>query len=75
MIDADDHREREALEHFAAEQEQRQHAPRNAVPAVMTVRPSVWLRLVLITSFSGSRRMPRRFSRTRSKMTIVSFVE
>ena len=39
--DADDHREGEAVQHLAAEQEQRDgHS--SAVPAVITVRPSVW---------------------------------
>ena len=47
----------------------------SAVPDVMTVRPSVWLIDTLMTWFSESRRMPRRFSRIRSKMTIVSLVE
>ena len=41
----------------------------------MTVRPSVWLIEMLMTSFSESRRIFRMFSRTRSKMTIVSLVE
>ena len=48
---------------------------RNVVPAVMIVRPSVWLTLRLTTFSSGSRRIALRFSRTRSKMTMVSFTE
>ena len=50
-------------------------ADSSAVPAVMTVRPSVWLIAMLMTSFSDSRRIFRMFSRTRSKMTMVSLVE
>ena len=42
---------------------------------VMIVRDSVWLTLRLTTCSSGSRRIARRFSRTRSKMTMVSFTE
>jgi hypothetical protein len=48
---------------------------RNTVPDVMTVRVSVWLRLVLIIRSSGSLRLFLAFSRTRSKMTIMSFIE
>ena len=48
---------------------------RSAVPAVMTVRPRVWLIEALITSRIESRRIDRRFSRIRSKMTMVSLVE
>src|SRR6185369_1256542 len=48
---------------------------RSAVPEVMTVRPSVWFTEALITSYIESRRIDRRFSRIRSKMTIVSLVE
>ena len=47
----------------------------SAVPDVMTVRPSVWFTDALITSNIESRRIDRRFSRTRSKITIVSLVE
>ena len=47
----------------------------SAVPEVMIVRPSVWLMATLMTVSSESRRMLRRFSRTRSKITIVSLVE
>ena len=50
-------------------------AESSAVPAVMTVRPSVWFRAMLMTSYSESRRWLRMFSRTRSKMTMVSLVE
>ena len=50
-------------------------AVRSAVPAVMTVRPSVWFIETLMTWFIESRRIDRRFSRIRSKMTIVSLVE
>ena len=53
----------------------RDSTARNVVPAVMSVRESVWFTLVLTTCSSDSRRMDRRFSRTRSKMTIVSFTE
>ena len=45
------------------------------VPAVMIVRDSVSLTLLFTTSSSRSRRSDRRFSRTRSKTTIVSFTE
>ena len=45
------------------------------VPAVMIVRDNVWLTAVLTTCSSGSRRFDRVFSRTRSKMTIVSLTE
>ena len=48
---------------------------RNVTPDVMTVRPSVWLTLRFTTLSSGSRRSSRAFSRTRSKMTMVSFTE
>ena len=48
---------------------------RNVVPAVMIVRLSVWLTLSLTTFSSESRRLLRMFSRTRSKMTMVSFTE
>ncbi len=41
----------------------------------MTVRPSVWLIEALMMSRIESRRIERRFSRTRSKITIVSLVE
>ena len=47
----------------------------NTVPEVMTVRVSVWFKLVLMADSSGSRRCSRVFSRTRSKMTIMSFIE
>ena len=50
-------------------------AVRSAVPEVMTVRPRVWLIEALMTSPSESRHIERRFSRIRSKMTIVSLVE
>ena len=42
---------------------------------VMMVRDSVWFRLSLSISSSGLRRVFRMFSRTRSKMTTVSFTE
>jgi len=45
------------------------------VPAVITVRDSVWLTLLFTTCSSASRRIVRRFSRMRSKMTMVSFTE
>ena len=45
------------------------------MPDVMTVRPSVWLIETLMTWSIESRRIDRRFSRIRSKMTIVSLVE
>ena len=48
---------------------------RNVVPAVMMVRDSVWLTLRLTTSSSDSFFADRWFSRTRSKMTIVSLTE
>ena len=47
----------------------------SAVPDVMMVRPRVWLIATLMMLPRLSRRMPRRFSRTRSKITIVSLVE
>ena len=53
----------------------RASAVRSAVPDVITVRPSVWFTETLITWCRESRRIERRFSRMRSKMTIVSFVE
>ena len=45
------------------------------LPAVMTVRDSVWFTLRFTTFSSGSRRIVFMFSRTRSKMTMVSFTE
>ena len=45
------------------------------MPAVMIVRPSVWFTLVFTMCSRESRRMLRKFSRTRSKMTIVSLTE
>ena len=47
----------------------------SAVPEVITVRPSVWFTEALMISGMESRRIERRFSRTRSKITIVSLVE
>ena len=47
----------------------------SAVPDVITVRPNVWLTEMLITWFNESRRIDLRFSRIRSKMTMVSLVE
>ena len=48
----------------------------SAVPDVMIVRPSVWLIDDVDDVIAASRgASPRRFSRTRSKMTIVSLVE
>ena len=45
------------------------------VPEVMIVRLRVWLMLALTSVAKSSRRMRRRFSRTRSKTTIESFTE
>src|SRR5215467_12745019 len=53
----------------------RANAVSRAVPDVMTVRPNVWFTDTLITWSIESRRIVRRFSRIRSKITIVSFVE
>ncbi len=47
----------------------------NTVPEVITVRVNVWFKLVLMADSSGSRRCSRVFSRTRSKITIMSFIE
>ena len=44
-------------------------------PDVRMVRLRVWLRLSLTTDGKSSHRRLRMFSRTRSKMTIVSFRE
>ena len=41
---------------------------------VITVRESVWLTDLFSTSY-GEARMPRKFSRTRSNITIVSLFE
>ena len=48
---------------------------RNVRPDVITVRLSVWLMLLFISDSRGSRRKILRFSRIRSKITIVSFIE
>ena len=48
---------------------------RKVNPLVKIVRESVWLMDLFTISANGSRFMSRRFSRTRSKMTIVSFIE
>lgn len=53
----------------------RESAVRKVKPEVRTVRLSVWLMLRLIVRASGSRLCARRFSRMRSKTTIVSFIE
>ena len=44
-------------------------------PPVIMVRSSIWLTAALTTLAMLSRRIERMFSRTRSKMTIVSFIE
>ena len=48
---------------------------RNVRPDEITVRLSVWLMLRFTTSVSDSRRLSARFSRMRSKTTMVSFIE
>src|SRR5690348_551821 len=48
---------------------------RKVSPLVRMVRESVWLMERLTMAGSGSRRISRRFSRTRSKITMVSFIE
>ena len=48
---------------------------RNVNPEVMIVLLSVWLMLRFISSARGSRRLSFKFSRIRSKITIVSFIE
>ena len=48
---------------------------RNVNPDVITVRLSVWFTARFITDSSGSRRENFRFSRIRSKITMVSFIE
>src|SRR5262245_35678308 len=53
----------------------RDSTDRKVVPAVMTVRASVWFTLVLTTCSRDSRRIERRFTRTRSKTTMVAFTE
>jgi len=73
--DPDDHREREPVQHLAAEEEQSQRREQRRCRAVMTVRPSVWLIEALMTWPIESRRIDRRFSRIRSKITMVSLVE
>ena len=45
------------------------------VPDVMMVRLRVWLMLALTSLSNASRRMRRRFSRTRSNTTMESFTE
>ena len=47
----------------------------SVVPAVMTVRLSVWLTATLTMCARLSRRIVRMFSRTRSKITMVSLTE
>jgi len=42
---------------------------------VIAVRPSVWFTAVLTTAWIGAPGVVRRFSRTRSKVTMVSFTE
>ncbi len=73
--DADEHREREAREALRRRTDTAPATDRNVTPDVMIVRPSVWLTLRFTTLSSDSRRSRRAFSRTRSKMTIVSFTE
>src|SRR5215469_5033613 len=48
---------------------------RNVNPLVRMVRDNVWLIDLLTMSANGSFRSRRLFSRMRSKMTIVSFIE
>src|ERR1035437_6945297 len=48
---------------------------RNVRPLVKIVRESVWLMDLLTTSANDSRRSKRLFSRIRSKITMVSFIE
>src|SRR5271157_3775891 len=48
---------------------------RNVNPLVSIVRERVWLIDLFTTSAKGSRRSKRLFSRMRSKMTMVSFIE
>ena len=45
------------------------------VPDVISVRASVWLTLTLTSRSNRSRRIRRRFSRTRSNTTMESFTE
>src|SRR5215470_12442982 len=48
---------------------------RNVSPLVRIVRDNVWLIDLLTTAANGSFRNSRLFSRIRSKMTMVSFIE
>ncbi len=48
---------------------------RNTVSVVSTVRAKVWLMLAFTTSSKAALRSRLRFSRTRSKMTMVSLIE
>src|ERR1700726_1472910 len=48
---------------------------RKVRPLVKIVRDNVWLMDLLTTSANDSRRSKRLFSRIRSKMTMVSFIE
>src|SRR6202165_3526914 len=48
---------------------------RKVSPLVKSVRESVWLMDLFTTSANDSRRSKRLFSRIRSKMTMVSFIE
>src|SRR6202035_3642126 len=48
---------------------------RNVRPLVKIVRDKVWLIERFTITLNGSRRMSRIFSRMRSKITIVSFIE
>ena len=48
---------------------------RNVRPEVMTVRLNVWFTARFITASSGSLRENFKFSRIRSKITMVSFME
>ena len=63
------------MQHGTAEQMNSAITVRKVRPEVIMVRLSVWLIALFITISSGSRRESFRFSRMRSKMTIVSFIE
>jgi hypothetical protein len=64
----------ETLKGLTAEQIQGQHR-QQCDARRMTVRDKVWLTLISTTDERDSARIAFAFSRTRSKITIVSFTE
>jgi hypothetical protein len=72
--DADDQGQGEAVEQGSAERNMAITTIR-VVPEVMTERDIVWLSDALTTSLGAVLRIGRKFSRMRSKITMVSFTE